>query len=211
MMLLIKLGYTTEKEIFAEVSNVKPAKKAGGKDGKGNSHDTEIRSAASGSTLASRAVSKTSSRRHSETEIVDDSQPLTTREEILENIKKLTKINDKQNFKITEMNSTMVKAIRDTIADIWASVISVKCPHCEAKPPTVKIDSNTKVLMETRNEKEQVGKVVHTKKGLEESESEDSDEETKANADAEKTHGIKNKETKQTFIDPIQVNLSSLL
>ena len=201
MLTLIKLGYVTEKDIYQDAL-VKPPKKAAKKKG-----DASEESHSNISTnVPSSTQSKNTSRKHSESEI-NIEEPLDSvrrdNAKTKEIIEKLLNIKTNPNFKISEMTSGMIKALRDTIQDIWSSVASLKCPHCNAKPPGVKMDMNTKVLLETRDEKEQVGKVLHTEKGAPvESESEDEDE--KKNEENEKQAGIK-KEKSQIYLSPFQV------
>jgi len=200
MLTLIKLGYVTEKEIYndAIIKTVKkPTKKKGDQSEEANSGIS--------TNVPSSTQSKNTSRRHSETEInigdpIDDLRR--DNEKTKEIIEKLLHIKNNPNFKISEMSSGMIKALRDTTQDIWSSVASFKCPHCSANPPSVKMDMNTKVLLETRDEKEQVSKVLHTEKGLAESESEDEDD--KKNEENEKSAGIK-KEKSQIYLSPFQV------
>jgi DNA-directed RNA polymerase I subunit RPA1 len=122
-------------------------------------------------------------------------------------LKKLTNIKDNPNFQITDMNSSMVRGIRDTIQEIWESVNSLKCPHCGIKPSNIKLDSYTKFIIETKSDKEKIGKVLHTKKGYEsdEEETEEDREKEKERREFEKMTGIKSKEVQQIYINPLEV------
>ena len=204
MLLLIKLGYVTEKFIYDDACNAKTIKKP--QKGKGSSNDIDSNSNAAVSTSVSGNVSRNTSRKHSEIDehIVNDFRR--DNEKTKETIEKLLDVKNNPNFRISNINTAMVKATRDTVQEIWSSVMSLKCPYCNTKPPNVKLDSNTKVLLETRDEKEQIAKVLHTEKGYKKDfEIEDGDEEDRKNAEIEKTHGIKTKEVKQVYLTPLQV------
>lgn len=206
MLLLVKLGYVTEKSIYEQACS--------GRHVKANTStaasDVDARSSGSLSTSISHNTSMNPSRKQSQHEeqnihAYEDALLDTEakKKQIKQRIKKMLNIKENPDFKITENNSTMLKAVRDIIQDIWGSVMSLKCPHCSAKPPNVKLDSNTKVMMETRNEKNQVKKVLHTSKKGYESESEESENEDEKNNDGDKNA----KEKKQSYVNPLEVEI----
>lgn len=210
MLLLIRLGYVTEKSIYEKACNIKHVKKT--KKEEKELSETDGKSVGSLSTKTSQNPSRNPSRKQSE---VEDRDTLylhaiegsdEKKKQLKKSLKKLINIKENPNFQITEMNSTMVRAIKETIQDIWASILSLTCPHCGTKPSSIKLDMNTKFLIETKSEKEKVGKVLHTKKGYENlSDDEDEDnEEDKERKETEKNAGVK-KEVQQIFINPLEV------
>jgi len=209
MLTLIKLGYVTEKEIYQDALTRSSVKKAS--KGKKESASDESHGNSNLSTKApSSAQSRNNSRKQSDSDIkieTEDDMDFARRDnkKTRETIKKLLLIKNNPNFKASEMSTGMVKALRDTIQDLWSSVASIKCPHpdCGTKPPTVKMDMNTKVLLETRDEK-QVGKVLKSnEKGYKEDPKDDEDEDDEKNADG-KNAGEK-KEKTQKYLSPFQV------
>ena len=213
MLLLVKLGYVTEKSIYEKACNIRIMKKQSKKE---ELSESESRSIGSLSAKTSQNSSRNTSRKTSEAEdkdaiylhAVEDSE--IKKKEIKKAIKKLLNIKNNPNFQITELNSAMVKACKETIQDIWSSVMSLKCPHCGVKPSSIKLDSNTKFLLETKSDKEKVGKVLHTKKGYDnisdEDENEDEDDEEKRKN--QKAGAAKdNKNIQQVFINPLEVQL----
>ena len=200
MLLLIKLGYTTEKSDYEAVCKILDKEST-----KGTKKEREADAKSTGS--LSTGPSQNPSRKQSESDIKLEAEKAEyeriakeRNNEIKQRIKKLLNIKENPNFRITQVNSTMVKALRDTIQDIWSSVISLKCPYCKIKPPSVKIDANTKVMLGTKDEEKQVSKVLHNKKGYKP----DTDKETEKNS-GDKDSEAKDNVTKQTYINPIQV------
>lgn len=49
--------------------------------------------------------------------------------------------------------SGLNKIIRETIASIWASVNSLKCPHCGSKPMPIKKEGTSKFFICKKNDK----------------------------------------------------------
>lgn len=176
--------------------------------------ESESRSIGSLSTKTSQNPSRNTSRKASEAEDKDTlylnalEESEIKKKEIKKTLKKLLNIKENPNFQITELNSAMVRATKETIQDIWSSVMSLKCPHCGVKPSNIKLDSNTKFLIETKSDKEKVGKVLHTKKGHEnlsdDEENEEEEEEERERKKTEKSAGIK-KDVQQIFLNPLEV------
>ena len=50
---------------------------------------------------------------------------------------------------VTEIqaNTSIQKRITDLLKEIWAQVITTKCPHCSHKSPAVKRDGFTKLFV----------------------------------------------------------------
>jgi len=204
MLLLIRLGYVTEKHIFEKACNFRVPKKV-------KKEEDTTSAAGSISTKASQnPSSKSASRKQSEedkdgfyTSLMEENA--TAKKALKKQLKKLTHIKENPNFEITELNTTMVRAVKDTVQDIWASVLSQKCPHCGKKPYNVKLDSNTKFIIETKNAKEKVAKVLNTKKGYDGMDSEEEEEEDEENTKKEYEKATKGKETQQIFLNPLEI------
>ncbi len=217
MLLLVKLGYVTEKSIYERACNMRNIKKSTKKEEKELS-ESESRSIGSLSTKTSQNPSRNTSRKTSEAEDKDTlylhalEESEVKKKEIKKSLKKLTNVKQNPNFQITELNSTMVRATKETIQDVWSSVMSLKCPHCGVKPSSIKLDSNTKFLIENKSDKEKVGKVLHTKKGYEnlsdEEENEEEEEEERERKKNEKNTGVKTKDVQQIFLNPLEVKSS---
>jgi len=47
----------------------------------------------------------------------------------------------------------MSKILRETIHEIWSQVISIQCPHCNAKSPGIRKDGYTKFFQKPLSEK----------------------------------------------------------
>lgn len=208
MLLLIKLGYVNEKAMYQEAADIRIIKKK--KDEKEHS-EGEVKSTVSVSTKPSQNNSSNTSRKHSEMEDKELTcnnaieATIEKKKELKKQLKKLVNVKENPNFEVTELNQAMVRATRDTIQDIWSSVLSQKCPHCGAKPGNVKMDSNTRFLIETKGDKEKVAKVLHTKKGYENlSDEEEIDEEEREAREQEKMAGIKGDST-QKMLNPLEV------
>ena len=85
--------------------------------------------------------------------------------------------------------------------------MGLKCPHCLAKPFSIKLDSNTKFLIEKKSEKEKINKVLHTKEGL--GNISESDEEEEKDKDKDKnTPNSKNKDKEVHYLSPLDVIIS---
>ncbi len=200
MLTLIKLGYVTEKDIYQDALTRSVYRKAA-KGKKETAEESNYNSNLS-TKAPSSAQSRNNSRKQSDSDIkieTEDDMDFARRDnkQTRETIKKLLNIKSNPNFKISEMSTGMVKALRDTIQDIWSSVASIKCPHCEVKPPSVKLDMNTKVLLETRDEKQVANVLTSSEKGYKEDPKKKKDEDGK-NADEKK-------EKQQTYLSPFQV------
>jgi hypothetical protein len=50
-------------------------------------------------------------------------------------------------------STTQQKAMKEVIGDIWSSVITTKCPHCEYQNPAILKDGYTKFFAKSLAEK----------------------------------------------------------
>jgi hypothetical protein len=49
--------------------------------------------------------------------------------------------------------SIMQKCIVDITKEIWAQVVSINCPHCQAKSPSISKDGYTKFFVKSLSQK----------------------------------------------------------
>ena len=59
----------------------------------------------------------------------------------------MERVCDNEDGLIPDATSIMNKASRDIEREIWASVITTRCPHCKKNSPAIRKDGFTKIFV----------------------------------------------------------------